>query len=133
MIHFTKDGDNGVGNRIPALWVYHDGQLYPRFAVNGNGDFGIRTTKKYPLNQWIKVQFSQTLEYGKYIYRVLIDGKNEIEVENSQAKAFSNVKVYVGDEWYPSLKGSIRNLFVNADGSNPCGGKFKTRQSTFLL
>ena len=78
------------------------------------------------------MEFSQTLENNKYIYRMKINGVFEIEVENQQPQMFSNVKVYAADPWYDSLKGSLRNLFINTKGSKKCAGKEKYSEKNML-
>jgi len=125
VIHFTENGNNhAVGSRIPSLWWLNPfGKLEPRFAVNGNGHYGGITAKKYSLNEWHSVEFSQTLKDGKYIYKVSVNGEDVVgPVVNDQPQVFSNVKVYASSPWYEPLPGSIRNLLINTDSSNVCGG-----------
>ena len=123
VVHFTEGGNCcNVGQRVPSLQVKDSGKLHPAFAVNGNGNYYKTTTKEYPVDQWHQVEFSQTLENGKYIYTVKINGVTWIEMENEQPKKFSNVKVYAADPWETSLKGTLKNLIINTDGQR-CGGK----------
>ena len=54
---------------------------------------------------------------GKYIYRVTVNGKQIVEKENTKPVEFHNVKVYVGDPWYPAQPGNIKDVIIkNIDG-----------------
>ena len=55
---------------------------------------------------------SQTLEGGKYIYRITIDGEEVHIVENSQPEEFQGVKVYASNPWAAAQPGSIRKLVI---------------------
>ena len=43
-------------------------------------------------------------------YSVSIDGEEVMSVENSDARAFEEVEVFAGDNFYPPTDGSYRNL-----------------------
>ena len=46
----------------------------------------------------------------KVYYSVSIDGEEVMSVENTDARAFEEVQVFAGDNFYPPTDGSYRNL-----------------------
>ena len=57
---------------------------------------------------------SQTLEGGRYMFRIDIEGEEVHAVENSQPEEFKDVKVYASDPWHDVQPGSIRKLVVES-------------------
>ena len=66
------------------------------------------------VGEWTSIHISQTLEEGKYIYRITIGGEEVHAVENSEPEEFSDVKVYASDPWHNAQPGSIRNLVIKS-------------------
>jgi hypothetical protein len=58
------------------------------------------------------MKLEQRLEGSKYKYRVFLNKNKILEKENTRALNFYNVKMYVGDPWYPAQPGYIRNLKI---------------------
>ena len=125
MITFTEGGNgHDVGQRVPALWVYGSGQLYPAFAVNGHGNYPDSfASNTCSLGKWHSVEFSQSLKNDKHMFRVVVDGEDVIiSVENTKPRTFSNVKMFAANNFHHPLQGSIKNLLINTDSSGVCGG-----------
>ena len=96
IIHLTIGGDKAqYGDRTPAVWYNSGKKLYICSAVSGNRDNCYTHPNQAQLNTYTNVQISQRLENGKYMYRIYIDGERTHEVENTQPKDFTDVKVYV--------------------------------------
>ena len=80
-------------------------------AVNGDPKY-THYSAQPPVGAWATIAISQTLEEGKYIYKISIGGQEVHAVENTQAVQFKNVKVYGSDPWRDAQPGSIRNLVI---------------------
>ena len=79
--------------------------------------YGIPYKKKTKLKngEWIEIQMSQEMRDGKLLYRVIIDGKEVLSVENRKPKIFQNIELYTGfiaSPWGEPFKGSIRELSI---------------------
>ena len=139
IIHFTATNTdaNQYGARTPGLWATNTKEVYVGQPIDGdkNKYFDV---KHLPLQQWISVSVSQTLEKGQvrcnyfaillkqmfsqFVNEVEINGKQEFRKINHQAVRFNNVRVYTGDPWYPVTDGKVRNIFVksNDHDDNKC-------------
>ena len=66
ILHLTKSGNAGHGQRIPAVWLYQDNTLLIVSSVNGNVGYGV-TPKQHPLKEgkWYWIEIQQVLKEGK--------------------------------------------------------------------
>ena len=66
ILHLTKSGNAGHGQRIPAVWLYQDNTLLIVSSVNGMVGYGV-TPKKHPLKEgkWYWIEIQQMLKEGK--------------------------------------------------------------------
>ena len=123
-IHFfasatgAKDNKDVVGSRIP-MFVFNQKQnaLKVFYPINGKVISGKWTSEENryslpALNQWTSYDMSQRFEDPSYIFRIVINGKQVLEVENQEPQEFSDVKIYVSSPWKNRVEGLIRNLFV---------------------
>ena len=63
-----------------------------------------------PLYQYTKVEITQQLVTGRYMFTVKIGGKLALNVHNTNPRSFNNVKVYEGvRRWHPATA-RIRNF-----------------------
>ena len=69
-----------------------------------------------PLNQWTRIEISQSQNSGVYTYTIKRDNIDVYRVTNIDVKSFSDVSVYAGDPWYAPAMASIRRLDVQAEG-----------------
>eukprot|EP00091_Calanus_sinicus_P012101 TRINITY_DN2742_c0_g1_i2.p1 TRINITY_DN2742_c0_g1~~TRINITY_DN2742_c0_g1_i2.p1 ORF type:complete len:262 (-),score=44.39 TRINITY_DN2742_c0_g1_i2:443-1228(-) len=125
VIHFTIGGNaDQYGDRTPAVWITNTRTMVIASAVSGN----LNTNWNFagiPEQKWIKVEISQTLVEGKYMFEASVEGLPKISVENTQAAKFGPVKVLTGDDWYNPQEGQIRNLVIETKQSY-CPDKWHT-------
>nr|XP_047137903.1 uncharacterized protein LOC100212432 [Hydra vulgaris] len=114
VIHLTKGQNIGrYGDRTPAAWFHHDGsgKLTIASAINGNSNYYFNT-QPLPLNEWSSFQISQYRVNGVYTFVVYLNGHTIHSVENSKPESFENIKVYLGDPWYDTQPGFIKDLSI---------------------
>jgi len=117
IIHVTGTGGNccGYGDRTPGLWFHgsanSQSKLHICSAVNGNGN-ACYNSGSFNVGTWFNVKVTQQLIKGVYKYWIDIDGNKVHEWDNSQAREFNDVKVYLTDPWYHNLNGKVRNLEI---------------------
>ena len=115
-LHLTIGGNREhYGDRTPDIWpsttAYTPEKMQISSAVNGNKD-SINRPAQPPVGAWTTITISQTLEGGKYFYRIMIGDQEVHAVENSQPEEFQGVKVYASNPWVEAQPGSIRNLVI---------------------
>ena len=96
------------GDRAPAIFYNKAGYLGFRNAVSGIRNSGFNVNIK--LNKLYQIEISQEDKAGKVFYTVKLDGKTVKSVENKDARAFKDVKVFAGDNFYPPADASYTNL-----------------------
>ncbi|XP_065662141.1 uncharacterized protein LOC100199204 isoform X3 [Hydra vulgaris] len=114
VLHLTLGNDFAAyGDRNPGVWFHNDGsgKLVVFAAVSGNVSYYIETPP-LALNQWTFVKIFQSFSDNKYWFSVDVNGVNIHRAENSDARDFTNIKVYASDLWYDSQDGSISDLLV---------------------
>lgn len=112
VIHFTTGKNFGKhGNRIPAVW-FHSGstRLHICSSISGNVNkcFG---TKDLQRNKYTKVEIEQRqISESEYRFSISIAGERIHETVNTDARYFSNVRVFQSNPWVPAAKAQIKNL-----------------------
>ena len=124
-LQLTIGGDmENYGDRTPIIFPSNQnspGKMKIASAVNGAPDYG--TTPDQPsLNVWTTIAISQTLEEGKYMFRISIGDQEVHAVENTQPEVFRNVKVYGSNSNHAAQPGSIRNLVIETKVEVPVDG-----------
>ena len=111
-IRNSEYGNSQYGDRTPAIWpsTPEDG-FHTTSAVNGIKSYH-QDFDRPPVGAWTTIAMSQTLEGGKYVYRITMGGQEVHAVENRVPAEFQDVKVYASNPWYDAQPGSIRNLVV---------------------
>ena len=66
-----------------------------------------------PIGEWTKIQISQELVNQEFKYRISINKTEKVDVENSKAVGFKNVKVFAANPWYKTQPGFVKNLSIN--------------------
>ena len=112
-LHLTIKGNNDkYGDRTPTIFPSTTyGMMAISSAVNGDKNYTYNAARP-PVGAWTTIAISQTLEQGKYIYRIAMGGDEVHAVENSQPQEFQYVQVHASDEWHEVQPGSIRNLEI---------------------
>ena len=113
VVRFTSKPDsdwNQMGDRIPMLMIKENtNQLYVCTGLNDNPnhfDAPIILT----LNQWTAIEVTQIQEGSKYYFIVNVDGDEVEKVENTKPQMFSDVKVYLSDNFWEPAKAMVQNL-----------------------
>ena len=87
--------------------------MYVMSAISGGGNSGKNFFPERPeLGKWTRIEISQEMFHKKYIFKVIIGGKQVYSIENNQPAAFTDVKLYISDPWYKAQPGFIRALTV---------------------
>ncbi|XP_065639349.1 uncharacterized protein LOC124818004 isoform X1 [Hydra vulgaris] len=109
VIHLTMGGNDLMyGDRIPGVWIFNK-RLHVAFALKGHETF---KSKPLFLDEWINVKIEQTVESGKAYFKIFINHNKVYEVQNYNARVFTNIDVYAGDPWYEAQHGLIKNFDV---------------------
>ena len=114
-LHLTIGGNNvEYGDRTPAIWpsINLPNKMYIASAVNGQQH--VHRPARPPVGVWTPIEIAQTLEQGKYMYRIVVGGEEVHAVENTEPKEFQDVKVYASGPWHEAQPGSIRNLVIRS-------------------
>ena len=91
-------------------------------AISGNGNSHKNFFPERPeLGKWTRIEISQEMFHKKYIFKVIIGGKQVYSIENNQPAAFTDVKLYISDPWYKAQPGFIRALTVQMKGMEDIG------------
>ena len=118
ILHVTLGGDSDrYGDRTPGVWFSPSNpsgttsSLLIISPINGaHNEFN--TKASFPTNKWIGVKIDQTKVGAEYFYAIHIDGVQVYKVMNTDARDYSDLKVYAGDNWFTVQAGSIRNLDI---------------------
>ena len=130
-LHLTTGENNDkYGDRTPAIMLKKP-LMFISSAVNGNKDYK-HWHKRPPEGEWTPIQISQTLEDGRYMYRIVIGEEEVHAVENNEPKEFCNVKVYASDPWGPAQPGAIRNLLIESAGQGEMNNTIKSLKCMFI-
>ena len=123
IFHMTAGGDLGLGDRTPAVFFRPSGGLAidMNSAVNNEGNWinSIQLNRGFPappIGEWTKIRISQELVNQEFKYRISINEIEKLDVENSRAVGFKNVKVFAADPWYPAQPGFVKKLSINVKG-----------------
>ena len=111
----TDNNYFGLGDRIPALFVYQNKRFGFRFHVNGNYNYAIQYD--YELNKQYQIEISQKKNSdGKAIYKIIINGETIHEVINTTPRNFDNALLYLSDVHYDTFApyGSLANLRISS-------------------
>ena len=119
ILHMTIGGNGFVargseyGDIIPQVSCHKGKGVQVMSAVNGKVNFGKAFKPAPAVNAWTTIQVVQQLVDGKYQLFVNIGAKkNVLTVDNTEAKTFTDVKVYAGSPFKPTQPGKIRNLLI---------------------
>ena len=103
IIHMREDG---ASHRIPALFS-NTSRVQVCFRVNGNPNYQ-DTISGLKVNKWTHILISQ---YGSR-FKVVVGGRDEINVENTQPSQFENVKVWATPPGSHAQPGYIKDLSI---------------------
>lgn len=113
-IHLTRGNGTNLKYGDRTLHIApssQTGRMKITSSVNGNKGWAYNAVQP-PLDVWTNIAVSQTLEGGKYMYRITIGDQVVRTVENTQPLELQGVKVYASDPWFETQPGYIRNLVI---------------------
>ena len=121
ILHVTVGGDYGpYGSRAPGVWFTPSSPSATTKTIDIfsplNGASSMFRTKAFPINEWIGVKIMQYKVEKDYIYAVHINSVRVYQVKNNDVRYFNNMKVYLGDPWYGTQPGFVRNLKIVNSG-----------------
>ena len=114
-IFFNSDDNCALGNRIPGIWAHQSNgdttarSLRISAAVDQNCDHYFDTSR-LTMGIWHLIVLQQILINSKYIYSIQLNGQEVHTKENNNPLTFENVKLYIGDPWYESQDGEVKDL-----------------------
>ena len=126
----TDNNYFGLGDRIPALFVFQNKQFGFRFHVNGNNNYAVQYD--YELNKQYQIEISQKKNSdGESVYKIIINGETFHEVINTTPRNFYNATLYLSDVYYDTFApyGSFANLRISSALSK---GAFTNYVNMFL-
>ena len=114
-LHLSIAGNaEQYGDRTPAILPSRPwGKLRIASAVNGDINYW-RDFDQPPVGAWTTIAISQTLEGGKYMYRISIGGEEVHANENTKPIAYQGAQVYASKG--TATPGSIKNLVIETKG-----------------
>ena len=114
----TQNGDvSEIGDRTPALFLIQTGtdlsRLHFTSTLNGIKSRWFNSEQPLNLSENYEVEIRQRYTgAGVYKFSVVINGKEEDSIDNTQAEQFYNVKVYAGDPWYDACIGTVTDFQI---------------------
>ena len=117
ILHVTT-GSNccSYGSRIPGIWFMRNSfRLLVSNAVQGHGNFVVRTKKPLPVNSYSKVVVEQVKIDGRYVFRVIVNGATVSSSVNKRPAEFSNVKIYSADPWHTAANAVLKIVKFSPD------------------
>ena len=117
ILHFTtwRDG-GGPGSRIPSIYIRRPNLLSVASDISRDHN-KVFTLAMCPINKWTDVRVEQVLRDAKYLFRIFINGKRLVEIENKAPAVYTKVKLYVGNPWNLPQEGYIKDLDFSAIGN----------------
>jgi hypothetical protein len=120
----TTTGKNGaaVGDRIPAIWFMKDSSGADKIrieigtsSVNDvyNSNRNLYVDEEQLIGKWTPVEITQQKEGNGYRYHVKIGTLELMSLLNTKARVFTNVKLFVSNNFHPAAPGSIRNMVID--------------------
>ena len=122
IIHLTVGVDDGLGRRIPAVYLHKSGFLGFYSQINNHETFLPKGGEFYiELNKNYSIRIAQQNVSGKFIYSVTINGKILFSVENEKPTNFEEVFVYTSNPWDETFgpSGTLSNLKIQNYGNSP--------------
>ena len=127
VVHFTTGSDFDVhGSRIPAVFIHtRSTRLHVCSSISGNKNSCFDSDPLH-MNKFTRVEISQvqtsSTVVNSLLFSIKLDGIQVFQQQNTDARYFSNVKVYKADTYYNPTKAFIKNLIY---GNLPSGKFFE--------
>ena len=115
LLHLTLGANSGTyGDRYPAVLFHPSEGICIASAVNDDHDYFQTSLLDRPkIGEWTSLDIAQEQEEGgKFVFRIVIGGKEISSVENTNPVEMKDVKVYASDPWHPAQPGSIKAWLI---------------------
>ena len=131
VLHLTIGGKGTgssakVGDRIPAIWFHKTKGVLVSTALDGKASYN-KFVKPLPsVGAWTRIEVKQSLVSSQHIFSITIGNEEVFTKPNTKPVELSDVKVFAGNPWSSSQKGSLRNLKIEIKKTSidcvPAGG-----------
>ena len=112
LLHVGLGGNNAeYGDRTPAIFmVPSTTKMEISSAIDGNKDSSIETDP-LPINKWTQIEISQLRQTdGVYQFTIRIGELILRQMNNTDAREFSDVMVFTGNNFYQAAHAKIANF-----------------------
>ena len=120
ILHVGLGGNKAhYGDRTPIIWFKPNTTIMQiNCDINGR-DYKLIVTDPKPINEWTRVEMSQLRQMdGVYQLTVQIAEVIVTQINNTDARDFSDVKVYTGDSFHTAANAKIANLTIDTFPDN---------------
>ena len=102
-----------MGDRIPGIWFHKTKGVLVSTGLDGKASYN-KFVKPLPsVGAWTRIEVKQSLVSSQQHMFSITIGKEEVFTKpNTKPMELSDVKVYAGNPWSSSQKGSLRNLKI---------------------
>ena len=113
-----------MGDRIPGIWFHKSKGVLVSTGLDGKASFN-KFVKPLPsVGAWTRIEVRQSL----HMFSITIGNEEVFTKPNTKPMELSDVKVFAGNPWSSSQKGSLRNLKIEIKETSidcvPAGGIF---------
>ena len=125
----TETNDGHEGDRIPAIFLHNENQqLEVQFGLDGSDNYNYLHKDKTSAKTWHNITVQRVLEKGEFYMRAIL---NEEMLFDRRLlfwpSTFDNVKVYVGDQFFPpAIRGWIDQLNITTGKTNSLSKSYHT-------
>ena len=120
ILHMGTGGEKeNYGDRTPAIYCFRN-QTTLRIvsAINGVTSYPF-ISSPLPMHKWTRVEVSQLRQSnGSYQFTIQIADNIIAQVENTDAREFSNVKVFASNNYTSAARAKIRNIKISSFPDN---------------
>ena len=115
-----------VGDRIPGIWFHKSKGVLVSTALNGKASYNKFVKPLPPVGAWTRIEISQRMVSSQNTFSITIGNQQVFTKPNTKPVELSDVKVFAGNPWSSSQKGSLRNLKIEIKKTSidcvPAGG-----------
>ena len=115
-----------MGDRIPAIWFHKSKGILVATALNGKASYNKFVKPLPPVGAWTRIEISQRMVSSQNTFSITIGNQQVFTKPNTKPVELSDVKVFAGNPWSSSQKGSLRNLKIEIKKTSiecvPAGG-----------
>ena len=115
-----------MGDRIPGIWFHKTKGVLVSTGLDGKASYN-KFVKPLPsVGAWTRIEVKQSLVLSQNMFSITIGNEEVFTKPNTKLMELSDVKVFAGNPWSSSQKGSLRNLKIEIKKTSidcvPAGG-----------